>query len=118
MKKLYTLLAVLTAGALSLTVFTSCEKALETKVYGQIVPESFFKTESDLEAAVVGMMVYVSGRGIGTDYGLWTSHWVAPRVYGLSMTDELYRQYSNWAKPRNFQGWRNRPIRNCAFILR
>ena len=54
MKKLYTLLAVLTAGALSLTVFTSCEKALETKVYGQIVPESFFKTESDLEAAVRG----------------------------------------------------------------
>ena len=98
MKKLYTLLAVLTAGALSLTVFTSCEKALETKVYGQIVPESFFKTESDLEAAVVGMMVYVSGRGIGTDYGLWTSHWVAPRVYGLSMTDELYRQYSNWSR--------------------
>lgn len=78
--------------------FTSCEDALDTKVYGQIVPETFFQTESDLQAAVVGMMIYVSGRGAGTDYGLWTSHWVAPRVYGMSMTDELYRAYSNWSK--------------------
>lgn len=98
MKHLYTLLAVLALWSPAIISLTSCEKALETKVYGQIVPESFFQTESDLQAAVVGMMVYVSGRGIGTDYGLWTSHWVAPRVYGLSMTDELYRQASNWSK--------------------
>lgn len=98
MKRLYTLFAILALGSSCIVSITSCEKALETKVYGQIVPESFFQTESDLQAAVVGMMVYVSGRGIGTDYGLWTSHWVAPRVYGLSMTDELYRQASNWSK--------------------
>ncbi len=98
MKKI--LSTILTACLLILVLFstTSCEKALETKVYGQIVPESFFQTESDLEAALTGMMVYISCRGIGTDYGLWTSHWVAPRVYGLSMTDELYRQYSAWSR--------------------
>lgn len=78
--------------------FSSCDKELDTKVYGQIVPESFFQTESDLQAAVVGVMIYVSGRGVGTDYGLWTSHWVAPRILGLSMTDELYRQYSEWSR--------------------
>lgn len=98
MKKIINCISVLALAGFLLFSVTSCEKALETKVYGQIVPESFFQTESDLEAAVTGMMVYVSCRGIGTDYGLWTSHWVAPRVYGMSMTDELYRQYSNWSK--------------------
>lgn len=97
MKRIYTIIFGALA-LLALPAFVSCEKELETKVFGQIVPDSFFQTENDLEAAVTGMMVYVSGRGIGTDYGLWTSHWVAPRVYGLSMTDELYRQWSNWSK--------------------
>lgn len=98
MKKILSfILAVSTlCGTIMLT--SSCEKMLETKVYGQIVPETFFQSESDLQAAVVGMMIYVSGRGAGTDYGLWTSHWVAPRIYGLSMSDELYRQYSAWSR--------------------
>lgn len=98
MKKILSTILVSALLVSALITTTSCEKALETKVYGQIVPESFFQTESDLEAALTGMMVYISCRGIGTDYGLWTSHWVAPRVYGLSMTDELYRQYSLWSR--------------------
>lgn len=97
MKRIYSIILGLFA-VLSLSTLVSCDKELETKVYGQIVPESFFQTENDLKAAVVGMMVYVSGRGIGTDYGLWTSHWVAPRIYGMSMTDEVYRQYSAWSR--------------------
>lgn len=91
---------ILLAAALFCTVsgISSCEDALETKIYGEIVPDSFFQTEADLEAALNGMMIYVSGRGIGTDYGLWTSHWVAPRMFGLQMSDELYSPSSNWAK--------------------
>ena len=98
MKKIISLILTSSLLVSATFSFTSCEKALETKVYGQIVPESFFQTEADLKAALTGMMIYISGRGEGTDYGLWTSHWVAPRVYGLSMTDELYRQYSSWSR--------------------
>ena len=99
MKKILSVIFAVCALAGSSLLVNSCSKdALDTKVYGQIVPDTFFQTESDLQAAVVGMMIYVSGRGVGTDYGLWTSHWVAPRVFGLSMTDELYRQPSSWSK--------------------
>lgn len=77
---------------------TSCEKALETKIYGQLTPDAFYKTESDLKASLVGLMIYVSGRGVGTDYGLWTSHWVSPRMVGLEMSDEIFGTdaYSKW----------------------
>lgn len=78
---------------------TSCEKSamLDTEVYGQLTPDSFYKTEADLKASLVGLMIYVSGRGVGTDYGLWTSHIVTARMLGLCMSDEVYSgAYSAW----------------------
>lgn len=98
MKKIFSFILTVSIFSSAAILTASCEKMLSTKVYGEIVPETFFQTESDLQSAVVGVMIYVSGRGAGTDYGLWTSHWVAPRILGLSMTDELYRQPSPWSK--------------------
>ncbi len=75
---------------LSLLSFSwSCEDALETKVYGEVVPEAFFKNEADLKAAVTGISVYIAGRGVGTDYPLYTSHVLAPFVASMLSTDEL-----------------------------
>ena len=76
---------------------TSCEQQLETEIYGELTPEAFYKTEGDLKAALVGLMIYVSGRGVGTDYGLWTGHVVTPKLVGDMVSDELWSSWSDYA---------------------
>ncbi len=73
-----------------LLTFFSCEDVLETKVYDKIVPESFFKNEADLQAAVVGVSQYISGRGAsGTSMPLYTSHVITYFITSRLTTDEL-----------------------------
>ncbi|HEY9044318.1 MAG TPA: RagB/SusD family nutrient uptake outer membrane protein [Ohtaekwangia sp.] len=45
----------LVALAVTLAPLTGCDDALETKVYTQVSPENFFKTEADFNVAVVAL---------------------------------------------------------------
>jgi hypothetical protein len=48
---------------------TGCKKAIETKIYSQISPSNFYKTESDINAAVVVIYSPFSSNWDQTDLG-------------------------------------------------
>jgi len=84
--------------------FTSCDDQLETKVYGQIVPTSFFNSEADLESAVVGVSGYLSERGINCD-GLWSAHYLTYMMCGLYCTDELQNTFGGYPQMQDRFEW-------------
>ena len=53
--KLRLLSLILIAGIVS--IFTSCKKELESKLYSQLTPENFYKSEADANAALITLYV-------------------------------------------------------------
>jgi starch-binding outer membrane protein, SusD/RagB family len=87
---------LLAATVITLSTF-SCEDALEPVIYDALTPENFFKTEEDLNNAVIGLYNSFSTNWGTTDQGVDT--WYAS-LYNIDMktyvtrsmitTDELY----------------------------
>lgn len=55
MKKYKLMVLVAALMVMGTTFFTACEDMLETKNYGDMSPQNFFKSEGDLDAAVTGL---------------------------------------------------------------
>ena len=95
----YILNSLIVAVCLSFLA-TSCNDLLETKVFSDIAPENFFKTESDMKAAVTGLYVPLTtnwGYGDGGTGGWYSALYCADVgacfPAGLLTTDEL-RSYN------------------------
>lgn len=80
------------AGCLMLS---SCEDALETKIFSDMTPENFFKTEGDIKAGVTGLYLpcttnwgYADGGTGGWYNALWNADINAYYPAGLLSTDE------------------------------
>lgn len=78
-------------GALLILTTTACEDGLETKVFSQISPENFFKTEADFNAAVVTLY-----NPFGTDWGandvgngVWYNHLFNANVNSYLIRSEV-----------------------------
>ena len=104
MRKIVTsqsLVILLLAGLVSM--FTSCEKQLETKVYSTLTPQNFYQSEGDANAALITLYVpftsYWGNNDPGT--GITNPTWYAAlynadiKSYlskSLVSTDEIYNE--------------------------
>jgi hypothetical protein len=96
MKSIKFLLYIFTATVILLSAY-SCEKELEPVIYSDLTPDNFFKTEEDLNNAVIALYNSFSTNWGTTDLGIAT--WYAS-LYNIDMktyvtrsmitTDELY----------------------------
>ena len=96
MKSVKNIIYLFTASVIMLSTF-SCEDALEPVIYSDLTPDNFFKTEEDLNNAVIALYNSFSTDWGTTDQGVDT--WYAS-LYNIDMktyvtrsmitTDELY----------------------------
>ena len=97
MKSIKFLLYIFTASAILLSALSSCEEELEPVIYSDLTPDNFFKTEEDLNNAVIALYNSFSTNWGTTDQGV--DIWYAS-LYNIDMktyvtrsmitTDELY----------------------------
>lgn len=109
---------------------TGCEKALETKVYTQITPVNFFKTEGDFNAAVIALYSPFTTNWGGVDGGdnvwyaaLYNTNEKTYFIQSMLSTDELN---TNWTRtvadftygPATFQGDQAPTYAKIRFVAR
>jgi hypothetical protein len=96
MKSFKKLIYLFTASVLMLTTF-SCEDALEPVIYSDLTPDNFFKTEEDLNNAVIALYnSFATGWGTsdqGVDIWYASLYNIDMKTYvtrSMITTDELY----------------------------
>jgi hypothetical protein len=72
----------------STALISSCKKSLETKVYSQLTPQTFYKSEGDINAAVTSLYVPFTSNWGSTDLGNGT--WYAA-LYNADIKTYLLR---------------------------
>lgn len=79
-------------GIFSILLNSSCKKALETKVYSQLTPQTFYKSEGDINAAVTALYAPFSTNWGSTDLGNGT--WYAS-LYNADIKTYLFRSIAS-----------------------
>jgi starch-binding outer membrane protein, SusD/RagB family len=79
---------VLLLSIMSSIFISSCKKALETKVYSQLTPQIFYKSEGDINAAVTALYAPFTSNWGSTDLGNGT--WYAA-LYNADIKTYLLR---------------------------
>lgn len=84
--------AILLVLATTILVFSSCKKALETKVYSQLTPQTFYKSEGDANAALVALYIPFTSNWGSTDLGIGS--WYAA-LYNADIKSYLLRSIAS-----------------------
>ena len=80
--------ALLLAAFTFISVLSSCEKQLETKIYSQLTPKNFYKTEADANAALMTLYTPLSSDWARTDPGNNTTY---ATLYNADIKTYLFR---------------------------
>ena len=70
------------------SIFTSCEKALETRVFSQLTPQNFYQSEGDANAALMTLYIPFTSNWGNPDPGSGT--WYAA-LYNADIKSYLLR---------------------------
>lgn len=96
MKKNKAKIGLMFLALATIVLLSSCKKALETKVYSQLTPQTFYKSEGDANAALVALYIPFSSNwgstdlGSGTWYaGLYNADIKTYLLHSIASTDEI-----------------------------